>query len=59
VLLDPEAAWTVDPARFHSRGRNTPFGGWTLHGTVLATVLGGRVTHAAETGPFATAEVVR
>ena len=26
------AEWTVDPARFQSKSRNTPFGGWTLHG---------------------------
>jgi len=47
VLFDPEAAWTVDPARFHSKGRNTPFAGWRLHGRVLATILGGRFTHLA------------
>ncbi len=47
VLFDPEAEWTVEPERFHSKGRNTPFAGWTLHGRVLATVLGGRVTHDA------------
>ena len=45
VLLDPEAEWTVEPERFHSKGRNTPFAGWKLHGRVLATVCGGRLTH--------------
>jgi dihydroorotase len=46
VLIDPEAEWTVDPERFHSKGRNTPFAGWTLHGRAMATVCGGRLTHA-------------
>ncbi|HYM82478.1 MAG TPA: dihydroorotase, partial [Candidatus Limnocylindria bacterium] len=45
VLLDPLAEWTVDPQRFHTKGRNTPFGGWTLTGRVLMTVCGGVVTH--------------
>lgn len=48
VLFDPEGTWTVEPERFHSKGRNTPFAGWTLHGRVLATVLAGRVTHVAD-----------
>jgi dihydroorotase len=47
VLLDPEAEWTIDPARFKSRSRNTPFGGWTAKGKVLLTLCGGRITHNA------------
>lgn len=45
VLIEPDAAWTVDPSAFHSRGRNTPFQGWTLTGRAALTVCGGRVTH--------------
>jgi dihydroorotase len=45
VLIDPVAEWTVDPARFQSKGRNTPFTGWRLSGRALATVCGGRLTH--------------
>ena len=48
VLFDPEATWTVDPERFHTQGRNTPFAGWTLKGRVLATMLEGRFTHVAD-----------
>ncbi len=46
VLIDPDAEWRVEPERFHSKGRNTPFGGWTLTGRAMATVCGGRLTHA-------------
>jgi dihydroorotase len=46
VLIDPDAGWTVDPERFNSKGRNTPFAGWRLTGRALATVCGGRLTHA-------------
>ncbi len=45
VLIDPEAEWTVEPERFHSKGRNTPFAGWRLRGRALATICGGRLTH--------------
>jgi dihydroorotase len=43
TILDPGRELTVDPARFHSRGRNTPFGGWTLTGGPWATIVGGTV----------------
>ena len=48
VLFDPEAEWVVDPDRFHTKGRNTPFAGWRLEGRVLATVRQGRFTHVAD-----------
>lgn len=43
VVLDTARAWTVDPERFHSKARNTPFGGWQVTGMPLATVIGGKV----------------
>ncbi len=50
TILDPEAEWTVDPARFASRSRNTPFGGWAVAGRPWKTIVGGgvvwRVTEA-------------
>ncbi len=30
TIVDPEAIWTVDSARFFTKGHNTPFGGWQL-----------------------------
>lgn len=38
VILDPDQEWVVDPSRFHSKARNTPFGGMTLTGRVMATI---------------------
>jgi dihydroorotase len=43
TILDPAAEWTVDPARFESRSRNTPFGGWTLTGRPWKTIVRGRI----------------
>jgi dihydroorotase len=43
TLLDPAAEWTVDPARFQSRSRNTPFGGWPVTGRPWKTIVGGGI----------------
>jgi dihydroorotase len=43
TLIDPHASWRVDPARFYSRSRNTPFAGWQLHGRPVMTFLQGRL----------------
>ena len=43
TIIDPRAEWTVDPARFASKGRNTPFTGWTLRGRARWTIVGGEV----------------
>jgi dihydroorotase len=45
TIVDPAHEWTVDAARFKSRSRNTPFGGWKLEGAVVATFVGGRRVH--------------
>ena len=45
TVFDPDAEWTVDPARFVSKGRNTPYAGHTLRGRVDLTVVDGRVIH--------------
>src|SRR2546425_11127593 len=41
TILDPDTEWTVDPARFRSKSRNTPFGGFTLTGGPWMTIVGG------------------
>ena len=43
TLLDPAAQWTVDPSKFASRSRNTPFGGWTVTGRPWKTIVGGQI----------------
>ncbi len=49
TLVDPEARWQVDPARFRSKSRNTPFAGFRLRGEVVATIVGGRQVFARAT----------
>ncbi|HWV39285.1 MAG TPA: dihydroorotase [Vulgatibacter sp.] len=43
TVVDPEAEQRVDPAAFVSKGRYTPFEGWTLRGVATHTIVGGRV----------------
>ena len=43
TLLDLAKKRQVDPTRFESRSRNTPFGGWILKGWPAMTIVGGRV----------------
>jgi dihydroorotase len=45
TVFDPEAEWTVDPARFQSKGRNTPFAGEALIGRATLTIVGGKVVY--------------
>jgi dihydroorotase len=42
TILDLEREWTVDPAAFRSRGRNTPFAGLTGVGAPWLTLVGGQ-----------------
>jgi dihydroorotase len=43
TVLDLSRRHKVDPARFRSKGRNTPFGGWALRGAPALTIVRGRV----------------
>ena len=45
VLFNPDFAWVVDPSRFASKGRNTPWAGRLLRGKVMATVVGGEIVY--------------
>ena len=42
TVLDPELEFTVDPAAFRSKGRNTPFGGRKCRGKAVGTMVDGR-----------------
>ncbi|HSE95903.1 MAG TPA: dihydroorotase [Methylomirabilota bacterium] len=43
TVLDLDRTHQIDPTHFHSKGRNTPFGGWACVGGPWLTVVGGRV----------------
>jgi dihydroorotase len=47
TIIDPNAEWVVDPTRFRSKSRNTPFAGWKMRGRVIKTVVAGQVVYDA------------
>ena len=44
ILVDPAARWTVDPHKMATMGRNSPFKGKELPGSVVATFFKGHPT---------------
>jgi dihydroorotase len=47
AIVDQQEQWEVDPAKFRSKSRNTPFAGWKVKGRVMTTIVGGRVVFEA------------
>jgi dihydroorotase len=45
VIFDPDEEWTIDPERFASKGRNTPFAGWKVKGKVKYTIAKGKIIY--------------
>jgi len=43
VLVDLDKEFVVDPDKFASKGKNTPFSGYTLKGIPVTTIAGGRL----------------
>jgi len=43
VIVDLEEEFVVEPEKFASKGKNTPFAGYRLKGRPVATVAGGRL----------------
>jgi dihydroorotase len=47
TIVDPNFEWTVEPARFLSKSRNTPFAGIPLRGKAMITIVGGEIVYDA------------
>ncbi len=48
VTIFAQRPWTVEPAAFRSKGKNTPFAGMTLPRRPVATIVGGNVVFALD-----------
>ncbi len=46
TIFDPTMEWTVNPAEFYSKSRNTPYDQWRCKGRVLATFVCGQQVFA-------------
>ena len=47
VIVDVQRGWEVDPTKFRSLSRNTPFTGWKVKGQVVTTLVAGRIVFEA------------
>lgn len=47
TVIDPRRRWTVDPASFRSRSRNTPFAGFEMQGRAVLTIVNGAIVYDA------------
>lgn len=45
TFFDPDAEWSIDPKRFHSKTHNSPFDGRKVKGLVLRTVVEGQTVY--------------
>ena len=46
TVFDPGAEWEVDPSKFLTKGRNTPYAGMRLKGRAKCTIVGGRLVYS-------------
>jgi dihydroorotase len=49
TIIDPDLDWVVDPSKFTSKGKNTPFSGKSLKGSVITTIYQGEIVYGAST----------
>jgi len=49
-VIDPAAEWTIDPTRFRSKSRNTPYAGWKVRGRAHTVLVAGKVKCAQDAG---------
>ena len=47
MIANLDEEWTVDPANFVSKGKNSPFKGYTLNGVVKYTLVDGEIKYKA------------
>lgn len=48
TIVDPDAVWTCDVAKFRSKSRNSPFGGRRMRGRAMLTVVAGNIAFFEE-----------
>ena len=45
TIIDPDSPWKVDPSAFHSKSRNTPYGGWDVRARAHTVIVAGEVRY--------------
>jgi dihydroorotase len=50
TVIDPNLEWIVEPQKFLSKSRNTPFAGRKLRGKAILTLVGGEIVYDGRKG---------
>ena len=50
TIIDPLTEWTIDPTKFHSKSKNSPFGGWKVRGRAHTAIVDGEVRYTLGAG---------
>ena len=45
AVFDLEKRWIVEPEKFFSKGKATPFEGWELQGECVMTMVDGKIVY--------------
>jgi dihydroorotase len=45
TIIDPDTPWTIDPSKFLSKSRNSPYGGWEVRGRAHTAIVSGEVRY--------------
>jgi len=48
TIADTDSAWVIDPEKFYSKGKNTPFAGKEVYGKIYYTIVDGKIAFAQE-----------
>jgi dihydroorotase len=48
TVIDPNMKWVVDPDKFRSKSRNSPYIGQTFTGKAVCTVVGGKIVYSGD-----------
>ena len=43
TIADTDTAWNIDPEKFFSKGKNTPFAGKEVYGKIYYTIADGKI----------------
>ena len=48
TIADTESSWVIDPEKFYSKGKNTPFAGKEVYGKIYYTIADGEIVYQQE-----------
>jgi dihydroorotase len=57
TIIDPDAAWVIEPECLVSKSRNTPFGGWSVRGRASTVIVAGEVRYSIDSAHDAAGRV--